>query len=128
MVLLDTCVLIWLETERKKISRSARELMASHPEATYLSPITAFELAWTARRRRIALPLPPQEWLADMSDKYGLLNAGLDYEIACRAAALDLPHGDPCDRIIAATAAVRGWTLVTPDPLLAACEGVRVAW
>jgi PIN domain nuclease of toxin-antitoxin system len=44
-----------------------------------------------------------------------LLEAPLTGEVAIRSRSVDLPHEDPADRFIAATAAVYGLTLVTGD-------------
>src|SRR5208282_5523877 len=38
---------------------------------------------------------------------------------------VDLPHQDPADRFIAATAQVRGFTLITSDAYLLKCSGIR---
>jgi PIN domain nuclease of toxin-antitoxin system len=44
--------------------------------------------------------------------------APLTHEVALRTRAIDLPHRDPADRFLAATASVYGLTLVTGDERL----------
>jgi PIN domain nuclease of toxin-antitoxin system len=128
LLLLDSCVVLWLDGDRKRISPRALELIETHPQDRYVSPLTAYEIAWKVRREKLELRLPAREWMAAVMARHSLMDAGLDGAVALRATELDMPHGDPCDRIIAATAVVRGWTLLTPDPLLANCAGLRVAW
>ena len=128
MLLLDTCVLLWLEIDRGRLPAGVLKLLVEHDVDRHVSPISAFEIAWKAKRGRLQLAMPPAEWFAGMVERYALQQAALDWRIAVRAAELDLPHGDPCDRVIAATAAVHGFTLLTPDEHFARCTGVRVAW
>ena len=50
----------------------------------------------------------------------------LTHEVALRSRSVRLPHDDPADRFIAATATVHGLTLVTADRSLLECPDIRV--
>ena len=50
----------------------------------------------------------------------------LTYEVALASRTIALPHQDPADRFIAATAKVLGLTLVTSDARLLACPDIQV--
>ena len=50
----------------------------------------------------------------------------LTHEVALRSRSVRLPHDDPADRFIAATAMVHGLTLVTADRTLLGCPDIRV--
>lgn len=66
---------------------------------------------------RITMALPPAVWRRDLLG-LGLVELPVDGEIGIASAQLDL-YGDPADRIIAATAQMRGAVLMTVDqPLL----------
>jgi PIN domain nuclease of toxin-antitoxin system len=52
----------------------------------------------------------------------------LDARIAPDAVSLDLPHRDPFDRVVAATARVRGLTLITKDSEIVDAGVVATRW
>jgi len=58
----------------------------------------------------------------------GIRVVPLEAGIALEAAYLDLPHPDPADRFIAATALRTGAVLVTRDERLRAYPGVATIW
>jgi PIN domain nuclease of toxin-antitoxin system len=62
---------------------------------------------------RIRLPPDLAQWLARATAP--LLEAPLTHEIALISRELRLPHNDPADRFLAATAQVLRLTLVTAD-------------
>jgi PIN domain nuclease of toxin-antitoxin system len=49
-------------------------------------------------------------------------------EIALASTALDLPQGDPADRLIAATAVANGADLMTIDERLRESDAVNTLW
>jgi PIN domain nuclease of toxin-antitoxin system len=66
-----------------------------------------------AAKGRIHLPADLAQWLARATAP--LLEAPLTHEIALASRRLSLPHNDPADRFLAATAQVLRLTLVTAD-------------
>jgi PIN domain nuclease of toxin-antitoxin system len=115
-ILLDSHVVHWWSAEPERISPTAATAIASADELA-VSDISWFELAWLARHERIMLSIPLANWLRQLA---GLVRTvPITPEIA--AAAVSLPAsfpGDPADRLIYATAADRGWLLVTKDARL----------
>ncbi len=77
-------------------------------------------------RGRIELDQDPQEWVALALNVMPVRDAVLDREAATLGRRIDLPHHDPADRFIAATAAVGGLTLITADRRLAMVPGIEV--
>ena len=55
-----------------------------------------------------------------------LQEAPLNFEVTVQSRRIKLPHQDPADRFIAATALVYGFTLVTADKDLLRCKQVPV--
>ncbi len=49
MVLLDTCALLWLAADKKKLSPQAKRVIKSNAEALSVSSISAFEIAIPTR-------------------------------------------------------------------------------
>jgi PIN domain nuclease of toxin-antitoxin system len=66
--------------------------------------------------------------LPDYAAKAGLTVAPLTAEVAVLAGSLDWPHRDPFDRLLAATALVNGWQLLSADPVFDSLTGLRRVW
>jgi PIN domain nuclease of toxin-antitoxin system len=81
-----------------------------------LAAISLWETAMLVSKGRLSLTLPVRIWLEKATRMPGLSVLQLDSEIA--ADSCFLPgnfHGDPADRLIAATARSRDATLITFD-------------
>lgn len=112
-VLLDTHVVFWWSTEPEKLSQAALATVEASDELAVCGA-TWFELAWLARRGRIAVRLPVAAWLSELAGE--LRTVGVSWSVADAAAALpDTFPRDPADRMIYATALINGWPLVTRD-------------
>jgi PIN domain nuclease of toxin-antitoxin system len=87
--------------------------------ATYISPITAWEIGMLVSRERLKLLIAPQRWFARLFDASGVRLANMSPDLLIAASFLPgSPPRDPADRIIAATARDYGCTLITRDRLL----------
>lgn len=84
----------------------------------WLSPISVWELLLLVERGRLDLDRGVEAWIARAEAVVGTREAPLTREIALESRRLELPHEDPADRFIAATAKVMGLTLVTADERL----------
>jgi len=115
-LILDTCALLWLTTERRMLSAEAIMAIDNAP-IVYVSPISAWEISLKVARDEIALPLLPQEWFAMVVEKYSLQILPLSVELLVKANELPWHHRDPADRFIIAGAMLNGLTIVTRDRL-----------
>ena len=79
-----------------------------------VSAISFWELTQLIERDRIELDLSPAEWRRRALDA-GLVELPLTGEIGISAAQLDGFHGDPGDRMLAATAMAFDAVMVTSD-------------
>lgn len=80
-----------------------------------VSAISCWEVTYLAKRNRLVLPLPVNEWLQAALDGSGVISLPLTSQIASRAANLADIHRDLADRFIIATALETGATLLTLD-------------
>ena len=91
------------------------------------SPVSLYEIANAARRKRLHLDTTIQEFIAAIQAKLELIP--LTTAIAVCAAEIPAPfHGDPMDRIIAATAIVGNLTLITHDDRIRKANVCKVLW
>src|SRR5262245_43210306 len=112
--LLDTHAVFWTAIDSPKLGRRARKRLASAKQGSiFISDITLLELSILAKRGTIELEPTPSSFLKDLFSRLVVLP--IDAEIAVDAAFLDLPHADPFDRVIVATARRHRLTLVTKD-------------
>ena len=91
-----------------------------------ISDITLLEIAMLAKKDRITLAVSAEEYLRGIQRIYPPLL--ISSEIAALAMDLDLPHADPFDRVIVATARHHNLPLLTRDKNNSASGVVRVVW
>ena len=127
-LLLDTCVLLWLVGDPGRISPRARSQVEQIPNELCISAISAFEIAIKVRKGKLTLPLPPRDWFHQALLTYGVKELSVSSQIAGLAPEVSVPHADPCDRIIVATAQVHGIPVLTPDHLIRECQDIPIIW
>jgi len=64
---------------------------------------------------RIRISSDPALWIRQALAKGFTTEAALTHEIALHSRLIELPHKDPADRFLVATALVNGLTLATAD-------------
>lgn len=128
MMLLDTCVLFWLESDPTRISASARRALLDPASPLFASAVSAFELGLKVRDGELGLPLPVGEWVRAVCSRRGIRLLPLDEQAAALSTALPPLHRDPCDRFLIATAQLAGLAIVTPDEQIRRYPTIRVIW
>ena len=128
MILLDTCALLWIVLEPRRLSTRAQKLIDTSRGKLAVSAISAFEIALKVQKRKLTLPLPADEWWKGALAHHGIECIPVSAEIALSSVALSQHHHDPADRIIIATAAHHAAAIVISDGVFKNYEGVRVEW
>lgn len=125
-LLLDTHIWIWGAAGSKRLApRILREL--ENPEnELWLSPISLWELAMLFERGRVALDQELDAWVSNALQAFPLHEAPITHEVALETRRVKLPHRDPADHFLAATARVFELTLVTADRQLTKVRDLRV--
>lgn len=114
-LLLDTHVWLWALLEPSRLAVRARAALADETSEKWLSPISVWETLILAERGRLALEPSAGEWVRRQLVSSPVRQAPFDHEVAILSRSLRLPHPDPADRFIAATARAHDLTLVTAD-------------
>ncbi len=125
-LLLDTHVWLWSLLEPQRLSARARDAMTDPASVLALSPVSTWETLLLADRSRVDLAPDPWRWIRTALATRAMREFPLTHEIALRSRSVRLPHDDPADRFIAATAMVHKLTLVTADRSLLECPDIRV--
>ena len=117
-VLLDTHVLIWSLSDFENLSDQTKEIIdiAKNQQKLLVSSISLWEIAMLKSKRRINIYKPIKEFLKAIVEIEGIKIVGITYDIVADSTLLlDNFHGDPADRIIAATAINKEAVLLTRD-------------
>ena len=114
-LLLDTHIWIWSLLEPERLAANVAAELESSQNELWLSPISVWELLLLVEKGRVILDEDPALWIAAAFDAVPLVEAPLTREIALESRRIDLPHQDPADRFLAATAKVYNLTFVTGD-------------
>jgi PIN domain nuclease of toxin-antitoxin system len=130
VILLDTHVVIWLLTARERLSAKAQDAILQArvaEEKLACSPVSLYEIAYAVHRKRLLLNTPAEEFIAAIQSKLEMVpvTAGI---VVCAAQLPDPFHGDPMDRIIAATAISEGCVLITHDERILKANVCKVLW
>ena len=120
-LLLDTHIWIWSKADPKRIGRRLAKELSSGDNELWLSPVSVWEALALMQKGRIRME-NPLAWVERAAEQ--LREAPLTQEIVRTAFALALPHSDPADRFLAATAKVFKLTLATADRRLLALREI----
>ncbi|MXV97059.1 MAG: type II toxin-antitoxin system VapC family toxin [Gemmatimonadetes bacterium] len=123
-LLLDTHIWIWSVGSPDRISTSVRDALSNPANALALSPVSVWETLLLAERGRVDLAPDPWSWVRMALATRPMRECPLTHQVALRSRSVRLPHNDPADRFIAATAMVHGLTLVTADRTLLDCRDI----
>lgn len=117
-LLLDTHILLWSLLEPAQLSQNVAKALEESENEIWLSPITTWEVIILAEEGRITLDRDPIVWMKNVLDFLPSRQAPLTHEVAMKSRTIGLPHQDPADRFIVATALVYDLILVTSDKRL----------
>jgi PIN domain nuclease of toxin-antitoxin system len=113
-VLLDTHAWIWSLLDSRRLSAPIRNLLgAAGP--VLVSVVSIYEVAHKSRLGKWPEAAPKVDRLNEEAHAQGVRLVDIDGRAALLAAQLDWAHRDPFDRLIAATAILRGATLISAD-------------
>ena len=112
-LLLDTHIWLWSFIEPDRIGQRVRIELQDSRNELWLSPISTWEALTLHDKKRVYLAADVEDWIARSTAPFR--EAPLTHEITTVARQLPLPHRDPADRFLAATAKVLDLTLVTAD-------------
>ncbi len=127
-LLLDTHIWLWSLLAPENLSPRVARALEDRANELWLSAISTWELVVLVERKRVALDAAVDVWVTEAMRRAPLKEAPVTHDVALATRDIVLPHRDPADRFIVATARVLGLTLVTADDrILAARPGPILA-
>jgi PIN domain nuclease of toxin-antitoxin system len=129
VILLDTHAWVWWVSEPERLSPKAREAIDDARQVA-VSPISCWEVATKVTQRKLRLDRELDVWMHQALARPRLRVAELLPEIAVAAGRLGGRgfHGDPADRMLAATAMHHGIALVTKDRRIRSYRALLSVW
>ncbi|WP_235526298.1 type II toxin-antitoxin system VapC family toxin [Nostoc piscinale] len=124
-LLLDTHIWIWYLLGNESLSSQLQTTIAATTTELWLSPISIWETLLLAEKGRISLQPHPVAWIDLALNTLEIREAPLNRQIAILSRQLQLPHQDPGDRFIAATAVYHQLTLATADANLTSASWLK---
>ena len=117
-ILLDTHIWIWYLSGSARLPKKYRESLNRDNNQIWLSPISVWETLILAEKGKLSLKPEPISWIQQSLKRWPIKEAPLNIQVSIRSRQLDLPHQDPADRFISATALIYDLTLMTIDERL----------
>jgi PIN domain nuclease of toxin-antitoxin system len=125
-LLLDTHIILWSVAEPEKLRPEVVKELQSESNELWYSPISVWEIHLLAENGHISMGSDIEKSIREIFQKIPCTEAPINLEVAIESRQVNLPHQDPADRFLAATAAVYDLTLVTADTRIIAAEGIPV--
>ncbi len=114
--------------EPERLFARVKALISTQRASLAVSAISAFEIAVKARKHKLDLKLPADEWWSTALAHHGIASIPVSAEIALASVALPQHHNDPADRIIIATAELHRASVITSDGAFPAYTSIVVEW
>ncbi len=124
---LDTHTVLWSLADDPRLGAQARSLIShSRRSDLIISDIVLLEISYLSAKGRIEDVDGVDVLLAKVAERFRVIP--ISPEIARLALELDLPHGDPFDRVITATAKTHAIPLLTRDRSITDSGSVATLW
>ena len=112
--LLDTHVVLWVAENSSLLSERAKAFILDKSTEIYVSIVSAWEVAIKLGTSKLSLDGGLPEFFRIIDDN-GFITLSVERDYLLQLQNLSDFHKDPFDRLIIATAAIKGMTLITAD-------------
>jgi PIN domain nuclease of toxin-antitoxin system len=126
-LLLDSNVLLWALSDRKRLTAKVRRLLESDEQELFVSRASIWEISIKVAKGRLEIPGSSIRSLLEEIGRMGVLILPISDAHILRTEELPHHHGDPFDRMIVAQALEEDCTILSSDAALAAYDA-RVVW
>lgn len=127
-LMIDTHVLLWMLTDPSRFPRRLRERLADRETDLFVSAASAWEVGTKHRLGKLPQADGLVQGYQQHAARLGVESLSVTAEHALLAGAMEWPHRDPFDRVIAAQCMIESLPLVTKDEAFATAPGIRVVW
>lgn len=114
-ILLDTCTFLWIISEGRELSTTAKALFVDPDNSIYLSSASAWEISIKYALKKLPLPEPPKFFVPDQREKHAVESLPIDEASTLHLNQLPPLHRDPFDRILVCQAIEHSMIMLSPD-------------
>ncbi|MFO1171976.1 MAG: type II toxin-antitoxin system VapC family toxin [Hyphomicrobiaceae bacterium] len=114
-LLLDTHIWLWSVHQPESLGSRTTMLLTDTETDIWLSPVSIWEFLQLVGKRRFPVLRDPSAWISEALERFPHSDAPLTRDVALEIQHFRLPHRDPADMLLVATARALGLTLVTAD-------------
>ena len=116
-MLLDTHIVLWALADSPRLSKKARELLTDPENECWVSSASVWEIAIKVVLGKYPLGVPLAA-LGEAIEDAGFRSLDVSTRHATAIERVDVPHGDPFDRLLLAQCEVETLRLLTADKTL----------
>ena len=128
VVVVDTHVLIHDALEPRRLSARARRSLQGEHGPLAISDISLWEIGMLIAKGRLDPGIDAAQFIEDVVAARSIRILPITTRIAVLAQSDEFEHGDPADRLIAATALAHRAALVTADAGLRRIRSIETIW
>jgi PIN domain nuclease of toxin-antitoxin system len=127
VILLDTHALLWWALDPVKLSETARAWCDRiEVDGGFASAISIWEIGVKVKRGKLELGISTVELARRIAEGSAVEIISVDWPAWLRSVELPWEHRDPADRVIVATAQLRGIPILTQDAQMHAFTGANI--
>jgi PIN domain nuclease of toxin-antitoxin system len=131
VIVVDTHIIIWDALDPEKLTPSAKRALtcADRSDGILICEISLWEIAMLMKKKRLVIDVDYQTFINLVLQSRNYILQNLTPEIADASVCIDLgKNKDPADHIIAATAAIKGISLVTAGQQIQNSSALKTIW
>ena len=115
-LLIDTQVIILLESDPHKLSRETRTLISKESEV-YFSDVSIWEMAIKIKTGKLSFDQNLETFIQKFQKDYQFIHLPIALEHIYKTQELEFHHKDPFDRLIIAQTIIEGFAIISSDTI-----------
>lgn len=127
-VLLDTHTFLWAASNRVALSQAALQILLDTGNECLLSVVSPWEITIRFAAQKLALPVPPNEFVALQITKLALELLPITLAHLAPLETMPFHHRDPFDRLLIARSITENVPILSADSAFDAYAGVTQLW
>ncbi|XZN89186.1 MAG: type II toxin-antitoxin system VapC family toxin [Microcoleus sp.] len=127
-LLLDTQCFLWWFAQPERLNEEAIAQIADETNELWFSVASIWEMGIKVAIGKLPLPEPIDTYISSRMIQLDVRSLEITAPHALRAAALQLHHRDPFDRMLIAQAQIEEMTLVSADSMFKQYSDITILW
>ncbi len=126
-ILLDTQAFLWLSSDNKKLSKTARETFLNEKNNFFLSLVSIWEMSIKSSLGKLKFRSSMERFILNESQENNIEQMTITFQHVIKVQTLPFYHRDPFDRLLVAQALIEDIPILSSDAALEK-YGVNRIW